>query len=383
MPLSLNIARSSGILCLGILSAIAASAQTKSAYVYVQLSSGVVAYSAASNGALTKISGSPFKTSGLLAGSTGYAFYSVGTDYIHSYKVESNGAIGSQISQIDTQSYGGGKCGPATPGAAAVLDHSGKYLYNFLSTNGTCSVYQTYTIGTNGAMKFNNFTEIDTTEPPPNPEATSPILAILGNETYAYAIESAGHISGTIGFKRETSGALQNVQITETDPPTPAGYWTVGALAADPTDHVAALIYPADSNPGQLASYTANSHGDLTSTNTSEPTPTVNAVDMAMSPSGLLLAVAGHAPTYSPADNNGVQIFHFNGANPITPYKVALTGVPIDEVKWDSSNHLYAMSSSTNKIYVYTVTPTSITAALGSPFTLTSQPLALFVKALQ
>ncbi len=116
MPRFLKIAsRVSGILTLCMLSALLADAQTKSAYVYVQLSSGVVAYSAASNGALTKISGSPFKTSGLLAGSTGYAFYSVGTDYIHDYKIASNGAIGSQISQINTQTYPGGSCGPATP----------------------------------------------------------------------------------------------------------------------------------------------------------------------------------------------------------------------------------------------------------------------------
>ncbi len=96
-----------------------------------------------------------------------------------------------------------------------MLDHSGKYLYNFLSTNGTCSVYQTYKIGTSGALSFDNFTEINTTEPPPNPEATTPILAILGNETYAYAIESAGHLSNIIGFKRETTGALQYTPITE------------------------------------------------------------------------------------------------------------------------------------------------------------------------
>jgi hypothetical protein len=34
--------------------------------------------------------GSPFKTTGLLAGSTGYAFYSVGTDWIHTYRLASS-----------------------------------------------------------------------------------------------------------------------------------------------------------------------------------------------------------------------------------------------------------------------------------------------------
>jgi hypothetical protein len=387
----LNIAgRVVGILCLGILSPLVASPQTPfttkttsspSAYVYVQTPSGVVVYSAASNGSLTRIAGSPFRTSGLLAGSTGYAFYSVGTDYIHTYKLKSNGAIGNQISQIDTQSYPGGDCGPATSGAAGVLDHSGKYLYNFLSTFGTCSVYQTYKIEKSHALSFDSFTRIDTGNGGPNPDSTSMIQAILGNEKYAYAINSDGHLSNIIGFMREASGALQYIQINETDPPTPAGYWAPQLLAADPTNHLAALIYPGGSVPSQLASYTADSDGNLTSTNTSEPTPSLIPSDMSMSPSGLLLAVAGYPE--AGAFDNGLEIFHFNGAKPITLYKVVLTGVPIDTVRWDNSNHLYAMSYNTSRIYVYTVTSTSITAAPGSPYTLTSQPLALFVKALR
>jgi hypothetical protein len=388
---SLKIARRVvGSLCVGVLLPLVATSQTlfattatssPSAYVYVQTSSGVVVYSASSNGSLTIIAGSPFMTSGLLAGSTGYAFYSVGTDYIHAYELKSNGAIGTQISQIDTQSYPGGDCGPATPGAAGVLDHSGKYLYNFLSTFGTCSVYQTYKIETSHALGFDSFTRIDTENSGPNPDSTSMIQAILGNEKYAYAINSDGHLSNIIGFMRETSGALRYVQITETDPPTPAGYWAPQLLAADPTNHLAALIDPGGSVPGQLASYTADSDGNLTSTNTSEPTPALVPSDMSMSPSGLLLAVSGY-PENSPFDD-GLEVFHFNEANAITLYKVVLTGVPIDAIKWDSSNHLYAMSYNTKRIYVYTVTPTSIAAAPGSPYTLTSQPLALFVKTLR
>jgi hypothetical protein len=64
---------------------------------------------------------------------------------------------------------------------------------------------------------------------------------------------------------------------------------------------------------------------------------------------------------------DGLEIFHFNGANPITPYRDLLTKVDIAAVKWDTSNHLHAISNSTNRIYVYTVTPTSISAAAKSP----------------
>ena len=137
-----------------------AATSSPAAYVYVQTSSGVVGYSAASNGALTKLPGSPFKTSGLLAGSTGYAFYSVGTDWIHSHSLASNGAIGAQVSQINTQNYSGADCGQALAGAAGVLDHSGKYFYNLLNNYGDCAAYQTYSVGQNGVLTFNNWTQV-------------------------------------------------------------------------------------------------------------------------------------------------------------------------------------------------------------------------------
>lgn len=49
-------------------------------------------------------------------------------------------------------------------------------------------------------------------------------------------------------------------------------------------------------------------------------------IDYSMSPSGKFLAVGGLA---------GFQIFHFNGANPITKYAGLLTGNPIDQIFWE------------------------------------------------
>jgi hypothetical protein len=388
---SMKVANHAGvILCLGMLSPLAVSAQTASttktpaataspaAYVYVQTSSGVVGYSAASNGALTKIPGSPFKTSGLLAGSTGYAFYSVGTDWIHTYSLASNGAIGAQVSQINTQNYSGADCGQALAGAAGVLDHSGKYFYNLLATFGKCSAYQTYSIGKSGVLTFNNWTQV-ALEPT---DGITTIPTILGNESFAYAISSSGHQANIIGFKRETAGDLQAITFNETDPANAETSWTPSLVTADPTNHLAALLLANDSTPGQLASYTVDTQGNITSTNTSNNMPfaVFAPTNLAMSPSGLLLAVGGSYPlTYGVG--NGLEIFHFNGANPLTPYSELLTKVDIDVVKWDTSNHLYAISSSTNRIYVYTVTPTSISAAPGSPYTIAA-PSTLFVKAL-
>ncbi len=84
---------------------------------------------------------------------------------------------------------------------------------------------------------------------------------------------------------------------------------------------------------------------------------------MDMSPSGQLLAIAG-AP--------GLQVFHFDGASPITAFGAPLlTSVNIDQLGWDNSNHLYALSYASGELYVYTVTPTSISQAAGSPYKVT------------
>ena len=44
-------------------------------------------------------------------------------------------------------------------------------------------------------------------------------------------------------------------------------------VTADPTNHLAAILLANDSNPGQLASYTVDTHGNITSTNTSDNMP--------------------------------------------------------------------------------------------------------------
>jgi hypothetical protein len=88
---------------------------------------------------------------------------------------------------------------------------------------------------------------------------------------------------------------------------------------------------------------------------------------MNMSPSGKLLAVAD----YQAGADSGVQIFHFNGAEPITPFSALLTTAPIDTIRWDKNNHLFALSYSTNQLFVYTITPTTISQAPGSPYTVT------------
>ena len=97
-----------------------------------------------------------------------------------------------------------------------------------------------------------------------------------------------------------------------------------------------------------------------------------NITDIAISPSGRLLAVGGTA---------GLQVFHFNGSKPITHYTGLLTKVQTDQFLWDNDNHLYAISQPAGKLFVFTVTPTTVTQAPGSPYKITKpQNIAVLPK---
>jgi outer membrane protein assembly factor BamB len=114
----------------------------------------------------------------------------------------------------------------------------------------------------------------------------------------------------------------------------------------------------------QLATYTADASGNLTTPSTSGNMPGTAVgfvTNLSMSPSGKLLAVAGQS---------GLQIFHYNGSSPITAYTGLLTSNDIEQCFWDNANHLYAISQNTGKLYVFTVTPTGFSQATGSPYSI-------------
>jgi hypothetical protein len=106
-------------------------------------------------------------------------------------------------------------------------------------------------------------------------------------------------------------------------------------------------------------SYTINRDGSLTTTNTAADMPAIPQATAfgGLSPSGKLFAVG---------EQNGIQIFDFNGASPMTP-KGAL--IPTDtpaQMRWDNSNHLFVLSYS-QKLYVFAATESGIAQAPDSP----------------
>ena len=199
---------------------------------------------------------------------------------------------------------------------------------------------------------------------------------------------SYGQISTLDGFKRLASGGLKDWKFDETDPAPPSGWsnYYPWLLAGDSKNHLAITLYPYQTESDgamQLASYTVDSAGNLSTTNksTDMPTPKIFPEIMSISPSGKLLAIAGisHGGCPGVCGSAGLEVFHFNGASPITAYSKPLTTVEIDQVLWDRSNHLYALNEPGGKLFVYTITPTSIVEAPGSPFSVPADSNVLIV----
>jgi hypothetical protein len=355
------------------------------AYVYVSAKPDntgnveIYAYGAASDGTLTAVPGSPFAAStGVQATNGKYLFGSNGVD-IYSFSVVSDGTFQQVASinaqQFNTQSSNGSYCGnPGSP----FLDRTGTNLYDLDYDGNGCAnnQYQSFSIDSSTG----NLTYLGATS------ASTPIfdvpLSFSGNNQYAYGASCYHWYQEIFGFVRNSDGTLTALSfdpiVSAPMPASQAGQIYCPYLAAaDSTNHVAIPVQALDNatllpvGPTQLATYTSDGSGNLTTSSTYSNMPAMSVTNssnnyptaISMSPSNQLLAVGGSA---------GLQVFHFNGANPITPYTDVLTTDEVDAMFWDNDNHLYALAQSGAKLFVFTITPTSQSQASGSPYTLTS-----------
>jgi hypothetical protein len=329
------------------------------AFVYVSNtptngSNQISGYTASPNGALTAIPGLPLVTPAADIVANGQFIFGSDGMNIDSFAIASNGAL----TQADSLSV--------EPGGGVFnlfLDHTGSSLYaDYYTTN---NEYLAYSIGANGALTY-----LDNVMGGPGIGATT---SFVGSNEFSYA-SSCYHFTPSIyGLQRSDDGSITLLNMTPPYPATPTGYyfycpWQGGA--ADPTDHIAFAMQLLNGNwapvgPYQLATYTADGSGNLTTTSTysNMPSVLVGVVNNYwMSPTGKFLAVAG---------STGLQVFHFNGANPITKYTGKLVSEDVDQVLWDNANHLYALGRVAGKLWVFTVTSTGVKQAPGSPYTIT------------
>ena len=358
----------------------AAVATTPSAWVYVSSTpagsstSQIEAFVAAPNGMLTAIPGSPFKENvANLAVNGKYLFGTASNgNSIDAYWMEGNGAL---TYTATTNTALSGDCNTL---GSLFLDHTGATLYDMEFSGAGClnNTYVSFTVNkpTGGVKNIGNSTANNWLYLP---------ASFIGNNIFGYSASCLGDMYwGIYGFQRSSSGLLTEINITAAPPTPPTGYfYCPSQAAADPTNHVAITMQPVNQlnfspdKPAQLAAYTADAKGNLSTTSTPANMPqtaVAGVTDLGMSPSGLLLAVSG---------SGGLQVFHFKGASPITHYTGLLTTAEVDQVFWDNENHLYAVGRTSNKLWVFTVTPTGYTQAPGSPHTINA-PIAIIIQPL-
>jgi hypothetical protein len=321
----------------------------------------IQAFAAAADGKLTRVNGSPFRDDITNMASNGkYLFGSTRNGiYVAAFLIEPDGALRWERS-TDIVEFNHDDCGYSGP---LFLDRTGTSLYD-MEFRSDCANNSYHSLAVNrssGHLQSLGATVGDAWLNLP--------ASFIGNNIYAYSAVCLGNLYWEIaGFKRSSNGTLTQIGINA---PTPArkanDFWCPSQTAADPTNHIAITMQAVNQNfnpdgPLQLATYTADNAGNLhtTSTPANMPQTAVGTVaDLKMAPSGKLLAVGGTA---------GLQIFHFNGASPITHETGLLTKSAINQFFWDNSNHLYAVSQSAGKLYVFTVTPNGASEAPGSPY---------------
>jgi hypothetical protein len=361
------------------------------AHVYIGNGNKILAFSAAANGKLTPVAGSPFNYNISLLGSNGHYLFGFepSSVVIDSLAMAANGAL-KRTATTNTEDYWPLTDCPLTywNGQGLRVDHSGQNLYNAaVSEDVFCEGnFQSYKIDeANGVLTylgetapyFDGGTELD----------------ILGNNKFVYAPECVDFDAptapgaddnnfhpGIVVYQRSSNGKLVGSNATYTFPTAPndnsdpyqpsPGFYCPITAATDPTNHIAMLLGAIDQNladfygPLVIATYTADANGNLTTTSTYKNMPAAETGGgrMRMSPSGKLLAVGGQ----------GLEIFHFNGGSPAKKYELLLPNDNIGTILWDTDNHMYALGSDAKgaKLWIYTVTPTGVTEAPGSPYSI-------------
>jgi 6-phosphogluconolactonase (cycloisomerase 2 family) len=339
----------------------------------------VIAYTADPTGKLTVAADSPYKFNiGKMAVNGSYLLGSeLGRADVEAYRMEPSGDLSFEASaNVPAPSEDCGSAGPNVPerGSPGLLNAA--YLFNADYLESRCaddSLPPLMVQKSSGKLIFLG-------DPGDSGDVVGD-LSLAANNKFAYSSDCYRFGPSIYGFRRKNDGALSELPIHPALPKAVKGEgWCPYLAASDGARHLAIPMYPwsqygSQDGPYQLATYSVNSSGQLTTSSTYFDMPKVmtgSITDVNMDPSGSLLAVAG---------TGGVQIFHFNGGKPITRYTGLLTTEEVDQVFWDSNGHLYAIGQSANKLWVFNVTSTESAEAPGSPYAV-NEPLGLIVQPL-
>jgi hypothetical protein len=348
-----------------------ASTASPVAYVYVTRQTHIQGYSVASNGRLTPLPGAPVAaavSAVVLNKKYLFALSDNGSD-LYSYAIAADGAL-DLVATTDAGRY------DTCAGGLSLLtiDKTGSTLY---TTSPACSGYAAFKIDqNNGQLQY-----VGTS----TQEFGYSKLVLLGNNQYAYELGCGVEDTPenfALSYQRQNNGFLTLLNEnplpmpSASDPqndfycPAVTGYqpWKqdLNSAASDGTNHLAVAVQDfnletfAFQGPVEIATYTADAQGNLTTRSTwsnmvkTAQEDTASAVSI--SPTGQLLAVGAQ----------GFQVFHFHGGAQATAYTALLrVADQFLQFAWDADNHLYALS--TGQLRVYTATPASVTEDPGSP----------------
>jgi hypothetical protein len=181
------------------------------AHVYVGSGSHILAFSAAANGKLTAVPGSPFNYSLSLMGANGHYLFGFepSSVIIESFSMAANGAL-KKAATLNTEKYNADSTCPLTwwNGQGLRIDHSGQDLYNAaIPADFPCRTwYQSFRIdNANGELTFlGNEGDVF---------LGGPSINILGNNKFAYSPDCAaafgnGPSPQVTVFQRVSSGQM-------------------------------------------------------------------------------------------------------------------------------------------------------------------------------
>lgn len=321
-------------------------------------------FSVADDGQLSQINGFPlaYFLRGVISGNY---FFSADADGVHidSYRINPDGSLAKVQSFDDTQASAQA-CSECTPGVPLLADRTGSKLYvtaGWLDGGDYESYLQTFAINSsNGAISYvSSDMRID------GRDWGQQLGWFSGDGAFLYGTNETPFSTNVFFATQSPDGSLAERSTTG---PVMSGLPSASqnsmVIGTDTTNHLVAAFQSTDANLNpfgaiKLASFTINSDGTLTTTNSGAEIPVAPSWVGSVSPDGTLIAMAGAT--------GGIQIFKFNGASPIAAIGGTLSTDAIAQLSWDKQNHLYGLAYS-QKLYVFNVTSTSgATAAPGSP----------------
>ncbi len=365
-----------------------------STFVYVSTKSAVGepyqvnAFFAASDGSLAPVPESPMTLPGTPDIGTGSLVFGDDGYKIYSFLLHSDGCLSVENSLIAGQEDNGlPLIGPRT----LFLDPQDENLYSFnYDPPGDDSYFASYSFNaSNGQLTPVNQT--------PNSMAyDGGVLAFASNDRFA--ITADGSIRGGVlisEFQRSGNGALTPFG-SGPFPIAPSGeFYDVTGAAADGSGHFILAVqqhptgqglYNEANGPWQLAVYTIDGAGNLTTTSTWRNMVTPDIPDDSQD-SYIRLSFSPDNRYFALSSYMAFEVFSWDAAGEtLTPIATisntegscqfppaatdGCTGSGFLNVAWDSDDHLYATLG--QQLLVYSVTGSGITPAPGSPYTFQS-----------